>query len=131
MSLNLDWLLYALIFAAFLDEYWPEGKRAMAFHIVSATMLLMALLDMPYSYYTLLRIVVTISAGVHCWFVLTREDAGKISNRLHVAVFSAIGILFNPIIPIYLDREVWQIIDVAVAVLFVFAAVFVYRKSYD
>lgn len=131
MSLNLDWLLYALMFAAFLDECWPEGRRAMAFHIVSAAMLLVALLDMPYGYYTLLRIMVTISAGVHCWFVLTREDAGNILNRLQAAIFFAIGILFNPVIPIYLDREVWQIIDVAVAVLFVFAAVFVYRKPSD
>jgi FtsH-binding integral membrane protein len=32
--------------------------------------------------------------------------------------FVASAVLFNPVFPVYLDKSVWQIIDVAVAVFF-------------
>ena len=38
-----------------------------------------------------------------------------------MAVFALVAILFNPLAPVYLSRETWQPIDIAVAVLFLAA----------
>ena len=74
--------------------------------------LLLAIADLPYGYYTLLRIIVTIVAGITAFIASEQE------NQFWMILFGAIAILFNPIIPIYLDKDVWVVIDVIVAVLF-------------
>ena len=81
-------------------------------YIVSA-MLLLAIADLPYGYYTILRIIVTIVAGITA-FIASEQD-----NEIWMILFGAIAILFNPIIPIYLDKEIWVVIDIIVAILFV------------
>jgi len=80
-------------------------------YIVSA-MLLLAIADLPYGYYTILRIIVTIVAGITA-FIASEQD-----NEIWMILFGAIAILFNPIIPIYLDKDTWVVIDVIVAILF-------------
>ena len=69
---------------------------------------LLAVLPLPYGFYTFLRLAVSV-AGVFAAIELRRED-----NFLWL-LFGAIVLLFNPIIPIYLTREVWFPIDLIVA----------------
>ncbi|MDC0564565.1 hypothetical protein OAP51_07215 [Alphaproteobacteria bacterium] len=69
---------------------------------------LLAVLPLPYGFYTFLRLAVSI-AGVFSAIELKREE-----NFLWL-FFGAIVLLFNPIIPIYLTREVWFPIDLFVA----------------
>ena len=76
-------------------------------------MLLLALTPLPYGYYTLLRIVV---CGAAVWTVLVAYPAKKLWI---VWLFAAIAIVFNPIIPIHLDRNIWAVIDVVTALLFI------------
>ena len=40
-----------------------------------------------------------------------------------ICLFGFIAVLFNPLIPIHLSREIWQPIDVVCATLFVVIAV--------
>lgn len=80
-------------------------------YIVCA-MLLLAIADLPYGYYTILRIIVTIVAGITA-FIASEQD-----NEIWMLLFGAIAILFNPIIPIYLDKDAWLVIDIIVAILF-------------
>ncbi len=75
-------------------------------------MLLLAIADLPYGYYTFLRIIVTIVAGITAFIASEQE------NKTWMILFGAVAILFNPIIPIYLDKDTWLIIDVIVAILF-------------
>ncbi len=82
--------------------------------LICAGLLLLALADLPIGYYTFLRIVVTVGA------------VGVIINELKngmnfwVIAFGIIAILFNPIIPVYLnDKEAWMPIDVLSALLFI------------
>jgi hypothetical protein len=72
---------------------------------------LLAVLPLPYGFYTFLRLAVS-AAGVFAAIELMREK-----NFLWV-LFGAIVLLFNPLIPVYLDREVWFPIDLFVAGLF-------------
>ncbi len=71
----------------------------------------------PYGYYVLLRWVIT---GV-ALFVLS--IANKLQKEEWVKLMAGIAILFNPILPIHLDKETWVIIDFIVAILF-FASIF-------
>jgi len=80
--------------------------------IISAVMLLVAILDLPYGYYTLLRWIVTASAIFLVWV------ASKLERKFWLFSMGIVAILFNPIAPIYLDKETWVVIDFIVAIVF-------------
>lgn len=76
-------------------------------------MSLVALADLPYGYYQLLRIVVTVCAT---WiaYVFYRHK-----NPFGVAVFGAMAVLFNPIAKIHMERDIHAILNVVTAVILV------------
>jgi len=80
--------------------------------LIVIAMLLLGILDFPYAYYTLLRIVVTVVSAFAAY------NAVENDQQPWMIIFGAVAILFNPIIPIYLNKEIWVVIDVIVAGLF-------------
>lgn len=94
-------------------------------------MLLLALFDLPEGYYTLLRIIV---CGVAVYLVFIAKAIKKLR---WVWIMGFIAILFNPFIPIYLDKEAWSIIDIIASVVFFIGiftlsndGVFIIKKPY-
>ena len=81
--------------------------------IIAAVMLLLALAPFPYGYYQLLRLVV---CGVSLYVAFAAFNWQKMWA---VWVFGFVAILFNPLIPIHLSREIWQTIDIVCTALFV------------
>ena len=82
--------------------------------LVPAVALLVALAPLPYGYYTLLRIVVCGAAAFIAYSTFSQE--GSVS--LWVLVMGGLAVLFNPLIPIHLSRELWAPIDAISAVVF-------------
>ncbi len=81
--------------------------------ILCGILLLVGVADMPIGYYTLLRIVVTIGSAA----VIVEEMEKGITPW--ILAFGLLAILFNPIIPVYLnDKQAWMPIDLIGAVLF-------------
>ena len=80
--------------------------------IASAVLLLVALGQQPYGYYTFLRWSVCASALLVAW--VTWHSRAQWASYL----FAGIAILFNPLVPVYMTRENWRPIDVACAVAF-------------
>lgn len=80
--------------------------------IISAVMLFVAIPDLPYGYYTLLRWIVTANAIFLVWV------ASKLERKFWLFSMGIVAILFNPIAPIYLDKETWVVIDFIVAIVF-------------
>ena len=80
---------------------------------IAILFLLGAFADFPYGYYTLLRFVVCGVATYVAYF--------SYQNRVEWGtwIFGAMAILFNPIIKIHLDRDLWQFIDLVAVVLFI------------
>ena len=75
-------------------------------------------------FYTLLRIIVTIGAVA----VLVAEFNNEFS--FWVLVFGIIALVFNPIIPVYLnDKGTWVIIDLLTGILFLIKALS--HKTYN
>jgi hypothetical protein len=71
-----------------------------------------ALADNPYSYYQFLRWLIL---GVGAYSVYLAYNSGR---KIWTGIFGVIALLFNPIIPFYLQRDTWQFIDIITAVLF-------------
>jgi uncharacterized membrane protein len=93
--------------------------------IVAVVMLFLALLDLPIGYYTLLRIVV-------CGTAIYLSFVAKEIKKLHwVWIMGFIGILFNPFIPIHLDKEIWTFIDIIVGFIFLIGMfIFMEKKKW-
>ena len=89
--------------------------------IISAIFLLLALLEeWAYGFFTLLRWVVFGSSAYLTWL------AHKYETGDWRWIFGFIALLFNPIIPVYLYRELWVIIDFLVAV-FLLISIFAFK----
>ena len=81
--------------------------------IIAATLLFVAVFNLPIGYYTFMRIGVTIGS-----ILLIRQEIEKGINNW-VILFSIIAILFNPILPIYLGaKSSWVPIDIITGAIF-------------
>ncbi len=80
--------------------------------IIAAIFLFVAIGSYPCSYYIILRIITCGVSVYGIWY------AYRVRKFLWLWVFSAIAVLFNPIIPIYLKKDVWIGIDLAVIIVF-------------
>lgn len=76
----------------------------------------------PYGYYILLRWVITGVALFVLWVAYGLEKKGWLW------LMTGIAILFNPIVPIYLNKEIWVVIDFIVAILFLITIFQVKKK---
>lgn len=84
--------------------------------IVSIVMLVLAIVSgWPYRYYQLLRVVV---CGTALFLVLL---ARKQRKGNWVWTFTVVAVIFNPLVPMYLGRELWGLLDLIALVLFAVA----------
>lgn len=77
---------------------------------LSCLALALAPLEWPYAYYSMLRYLVTISCAlglIGFW--------GRLPGW-HIGGLAACILVFNPVIPVHLDRGTWLFIDLAAAV---------------
>ncbi len=79
--------------------------------IVSIAMLFLAIFPMPYGYYMLLRLVVCGTAIYVAYY------AKQMNKQRWMWAMGFIALLFNPIIPIPLDKVTWSLVDLAVAII--------------
>ncbi len=83
--------------------------------ITASAFLFIALIDrLPYGYFTFLRFVV-FAVGAYLAYTVYEEN----KQSLWIWAFGGIAVLFNPFIPIYLQRSQWVIIDLLVGVFFI------------
>ena len=94
------------------------------FLLAPVAMLAIALLHMPYGYYQLLRLVVTICAGLLVIF------AWQNRRPLTLGMFGLTALIYNPVLPIAFPRQIWWWINVATIIMFVGAfATFTWLKN--
>ena len=82
-----------------------------------------ALADLPYGYYQLLRIAV---CGVALWVAVASHMR---SWTITMAIFSLVAVLYNPLFKIHLEREVHSIVNIFVALLFSAVAIRLMRAN--
>ena len=84
--------------------------------LIPATMLLLALSGHRRCFFVFLRLVVSIDAAVLALTAHGQDATGWTWVMIGVLV------LFRPLLPIHLPRNIWRIVDVMVAGVFVTAA---------
>ncbi|MCY3674966.1 MAG: hypothetical protein OXH65_09415 [Paracoccaceae bacterium] len=77
--------------------------------------LVLATLPWPYGYYIFLRILIASTCALIVFYQWKHDDA--ISSW--VFIFVGVGILYNPFMPIHLTREIWIILNIITAGLFI------------
>ena len=82
-----------------------------------AVLLLLCLFDMPYGFYTFVRFS---AAAAFCYFAC---KAYRVGNKDRMILFIILFILFQPFVKIQLGRIMWNIINVAIAILLVYLLV--------
>lgn len=95
---------------------------ALTVRFVSGLMLIIALGDQPYSYYQILRIVICGSSLFLVWYFM--------QNKLEWLgwFFIIPAILFNPVLPIYLEKSTWQLLDLFFGISF-FVSILMHNKE--
>lgn len=73
-------------------------------------MLFLALARWPYGYYQILRWVV---CGASAWSVYLAIQTDK---NGWAWTLGTIAVLFNPILPIYLTRDIWSFLDIVTGI---------------
>lgn len=85
--------------------------------IMAAAGCLLALLDMPSEYYKVLRFVV-VAASIYAIVAVRRATHSDGKKNALTTAFGLTAVLFNPILPLEMEREMWAFVDVATALLF-------------
>jgi hypothetical protein len=78
--------------------------------IILAILLLICLLDLPYGYFQFVRFASLIG------FCILAYHANSNNKQTEVIIYIILAVLFQPFIKISLGRELWNIVDVIVAV---------------
>ena len=89
--------------------------------VISIVFLFLAMFGVwPYGFYTLLRLVV----------VGTTVDLSLLAysseRQIWTWTFGFIALVFNPLIPLYLGRDLWMVVDLLVAV-FLIISIFAFK----
>ena len=79
-----------------------------------AILLVVALLPWPYGYYQLLRLAVCVVSAWIAYEQWKHDDAFS----GWVVAFGGVALLYNPVMPIHLSREIWSVLNLATAALF-------------
>lgn len=74
--------------------------------LVGAAALFLAVLELPYSYYQILRFIV---CGLGLWGLYEAHAANR---QGWTWVFGGLALLFNPVVPIALSRGGWAAVDI-------------------
>ncbi len=86
-------------------------RSPLILRVIAGLMLLLAVADHPYSYYQILRWV---TCGVAAYSAFLAYENKKMT---WVWIFGITAVLFNPIASIHFERETWQVLDVAAALV--------------
>lgn len=78
--------------------------------IILAVLFLLCLVDFPYGYYQFVRFAGLIG------FAILAYQANEQSKQQEMIIYIGLALLFQPFFKIVLGRQMWNIVDVVVAV---------------
>ena len=91
--------------------------------LLAIVMLLGALYTFPFVYYQLMNWVVVGAS------LVTVQQAYQRNITPLGWLFALVAVVFNPLAPLYLRADVWNIVDIVAAVLFIISFFFIVGKK--
>lgn len=104
-----------------------EMSKLFVLPIIIAAILFVSIAELPYGFYTVMRIVVPILSAIFLFFVYMEKEEFCLMMIPNILIV----ILWNPILPVYLDKETWVIIDAIFGFIQLGVAFFAYRIGVD
>ena len=101
---------------------WFESRPHFVPCLIAAVMALIAIADLPYGYYTLMRLVVCATA------IFVVVVGAKDGQMWAIWLYGILALLFNPVLPVHLTKGLWQPLDFITGVALVVAALVVHGK---
>lgn len=92
--------------------------------LILSVVFLISIFDMPYGYYTFARVMVFVISII---FLIMWYVANDMEFSMEFIPVIIVAILWNPILPIYLDKETWVILDVIALVTEIIVTLLAYR----
>lgn len=90
-----------------------KAKPTNTIIFIGAISLFVGIFNLPYGYYGFLRGIITL---ISIYGIFTKYKTSKIT----VVIFLISLILFNPILPIHLDKATWKVIDFLFSIIFLY-----------
>ena len=94
-----------------------KNSLTLVYIVPAVLLLLVAFINLPYRFYTFLRLVVSISSGFIVY--LNYKEEKKIT--VNIIIFTIICLLFNPIIPVHLTKSQWVPVDIITSIIFIYS----------
>ena len=85
-----------------------------AIKIILAILFFLCLLKMPYGFFQFVRFTALVG------FAVLAYQAYESKNKTGMIIYICLAILFQPLMKISLGREIWNILDVIVAIGLIF-----------
>ena len=106
---------------------YADNSESIPWHILASVsaLLFIAIFPMPYEFYTIVRLFVCICMSYMAYSGFSNDD-----YTFWPWFFGFIAVLFNPIIPIHMTKEIWMAIDFVVGSLFAYLAYEEYIQSH-
>lgn len=101
------------------------AMKAKLVSLIPMAALAAALLDLPYGYYVLLRLLV---CGVCIYLAAREREDGR---NTWVWLLGGCAVLYNPIFRIHLNRDIWSVVNIATIGLFAVHMWSASRRSMD
>jgi hypothetical protein len=86
--------------------------------IALSVLLLSCLADLPYGYFQFVRFAAMVG------FAVLAAKANSDESKNEITVYIVLAILFQPFIKISLGREIWNFVDIAVAIGLILSILF-------
>lgn len=109
------WKIYPVTYPKNTKKIWTITSLK----VIASILLLWAIIDNPYAYYQFLRFAVT---GIAIYIAILAYNT---KNVLWTWIMVGIAVLFNPIIPFYIEKEAWAFFDFIGAIIFLLSIWFV------
>ncbi|MHB9132623.1 MAG: DUF6804 family protein [Armatimonadota bacterium] len=85
--------------------------------LIASVLLLVALAHLPYGAYRFVHIITCVAATFVAYHAYKRQQSWA------VWAFVVVAVLFNPLVPVHLTRDIWQVCDVLAATMFVIGVI--------
>lgn len=100
-----------------------DSARFFVLPIIIAVILFTSIADLPYAFYQIMRIAVPLLSAIYLVFAFTSTDGFNLMHLPNIIIV----ILWNPIAPIYMDKDSWIIIDLIAGISQVIMTFYAYR----
>ena len=97
-------------------------KKTTVIKLILSILLVVCVFDMPYGFYQLVRFIALVGFGILAF------NANQENKKTELIIYVSLALLFQPFMKISLGRDLWNIIDVIIAVALV-SSVFVKNKQ--